>query len=282
MTRYQSDAEHVGAFDTPRWFGALLAGFAQPLGSVLDVGCAEGVMCRLAADAGASPVVGVEPYRTPEPDPRVEFRRELPSDEPFRTVLLSMVAHWIGRYETVRLARLATRNLGVIFRTPHPDYQIPVNGSWFPTFAELDAAMGRARTGETLLEDHDGHEVWAAIYRTDLRVRDGWVERALPDHPEGVRALIEAGAPLDAVLGDTLRLPLYRGTDGHGDRPSRRTPSGSGSWPTWRRRSRGQPSRAAGSRSTSRPATSSWTRRARTSSTSARSPDTMGRSPTPP
>lgn len=204
--RYQEP----GAMPTRAWFAALLRGIDGPLGDVLDVGCAEGVMCILATEAGAGSVLGIGLH----PDgmaaaradtaayPNIEIREQdaTAHDESHRTVVFSMMAHWLGPDETARFARLATRNFAVVFRTAN-DYYAPSNGTWFPTLAEMDAVVGGVRTHEELVLTQDsGKEVWAATYRTDLRVE------------------------ADAVVKRGRRLPLRRGIDLHGDQPFRPTP----------------------------------------------------------
>jgi FkbM family methyltransferase len=167
-----------GTMDTAAWFAALRAGIDGPLGTVLDVGCAEGVMCVLAAQDGADAVLGIGLHpdslaaarAATAPYTAVEIREqpaELYSGS-HRTVIFSMMAHWLGEKETARFARLATRNFAVIFRTAN-DHYADSNGTWFPTLEEMDETVGGVRTSETLLLTQDnGKEVWAATYRTDL------------------------------------------------------------------------------------------------------------------
>lgn len=191
---------------TEQWFAALRSGIDGPLGTVLDVGCAEGVMCVLAAQAGADEVLGIGLH-----DDRMAAAREAVQGYPIeireqeareydgshRTVIFSMMAHWLGQTETARYARIATRNFGVIFRLANPHYA-DSNGTWFPTLAEMDETVGGVRTSETLLLTQDnGKEVWAATYRTDL-------------HIEG-----------DTVVKNGKREPLRHGHDLHGDAPFR-------------------------------------------------------------
>lgn len=207
--RYQSGLGFAGTMDTERWFAALLRGIDGPLGTVLDVGCAEGVMCVLAARAGATEVLGIGLHddrmfaaiEAASHEPRVRIREQMASahDERHTTVIFSMMAHWLGRDETGRFARLATRNFGVIFRTANDHYE-PENGHWFPTLAEMDATVRGVRTSETLLmtQDH-GKETWAATYRTDIHLEDGLV-----------------------VKGGRVA-PFRDGLDLHGDQPFRPT-----------------------------------------------------------
>lgn len=195
---------------TPEWFAALLRGVDGPLGTVLDVGSAEGVMSVLAAEAGAESVVGIGLH-----DDRMAAALTATVNYPnilifeqeardfsgeFRTVIYSMMAHWLGANETARYARMATRNFLIVFREANDHYAIPDNGTWFPTFAELDATVGGVRTSETLLmtQDHD-KRTWAATYRTDLWVAEGMV------HKNG------------------RMMPFYEGVDLHGDLPFRPT-----------------------------------------------------------
>jgi hypothetical protein len=196
-----------GTMDTAAWFAALRAGIDGPLGTVLDVGCAEGVMCVLAAQDGADAVLGIGLHpdslaaaraaTAPYGPSRYVSSRPSCTQGSHRTVIFSMMAHWLGEKETARFARLATRNFAVIFRTAN-DHYADSNGTWFPTLEEMDETVGGVRTSETLLLTQDnGKEVWAATYRTDLRV-------------EG-----------DTVIKNGLRSPLRYGHDLHGDEPFR-------------------------------------------------------------
>ncbi len=207
--RYQSGLGEPGAMDTPGWVAAIRKGIDGPLGSVLDVGCAEGVMCVLMHLDGASPVLGIGLHddrmatalAVTESIPNITIQ-EIEAHEyegRHRTVIFSMMAHWLGPDETARYARMAERNFAIVFRLAN-DHYAPENGSWFPTLEELDEVVGGPRTSETLLLTQDnGKEVWAATYRTDLHVQDDLV-----------------------VKGDRIE-PLRKGTDLHGDKPFRPT-----------------------------------------------------------
>lgn len=195
---------------TRAWFAALLRGIDGPLGTVLDVGCAEGVMCILAAEAGADRVLGIGLHddrmaaalADTAAYPNIEIREQPASlhEEAHRTVVFSMMAHWLGPDETARFATLAARNFAVIFRTANDHYAIPENGTWFPTLEEMDAVVGGVRTHEELVLTQDrGKEVWAATYRTDLRIAEGM------------------------VVKNGRRTELRHGIDLHGDRPFRPT-----------------------------------------------------------
>lgn len=207
--RYQSGLGYDGTMDTEAWFAALLRGIDGPLGAVLDVGCAEGVMCVLAKQAGAESVLGIGLH-----DDRMTEALRVTADHPkiiiqeaeahayegsHRTVVFSMMAHWLGPDETARYAHMATRNFAVIFRTAN-DHYTPDNGHWFPTLAEMDEVVGGVRTHEELLLTQDnGKEVWAATYRTDLRISG------------------------DTVIKHGQAIPLRSGFDLHGDPPFRPT-----------------------------------------------------------
>ena len=231
--RYQSAPGLPGTFDTPRWFRALRDGIDGPLGSVLDVGCAEGVMCALALDDGATAVQGIDHNAE-----RIAIARaQVPGASfldmnaadiltpRFRTVILSQIIHWLGADLSRRYFGAAERNLAIVFRPANDHYAIPENGTWFPTFEELDAAVGGVRTSEMLLETQDrGKTIWAATYRTDLQVRDGWV-RKTGVGLRGLAALVAAGAPLEVEFDlGAVWMPLYSGLDLHGDRPFRPRP----------------------------------------------------------
>lgn len=208
--RYQSGLGHEGTFDTPAWFAALRKGIDGPLGDVVDVGCAEGVMCALALADGAREVRGFDL----NPDRIDEARLSVPGagfasqdvttimTGEWTTVIMSQIIHWLGEDDARRWFRASTRNLAIVFRLANDHYLVPEHGTWFPTFAELDAAVGGPRTSETLLLTQDnGKEIWAATYRTDIRVAEGMV------HKNG------------------RTVPLYAGVDLHGDAPFRPTQS---------------------------------------------------------
>lgn len=209
--RYQTAPDAPGTFPTAEWFAALLRGIDGPLGTVLDVGCAEGVMSVMAAQAGGI-VDGIDTnlerldaaYQQAVAAGVVINLWARPStywNKPRRTVILSMIAHWVGREETCRLAGLAQRNVAVIFRLANDHYSIPENGTWFPTLAELDETISGVRTHEELLLTQDSDkQVWAATYRTDITVMDGMVYRTGREP-----------------------MPLREGRDLHGDQPFRPT-----------------------------------------------------------
>lgn len=207
--RYQAFGELPGAFPTEEWWNALRRGIDGPLGSVLDVGCAEGVMSVLALDAGAEYVCGLDinseriALATAAAAGRnADFwvqRSDRLEHGDFRTVILSMIAHWIGKEETARLAKLAERNVAVIFRETNEHYAIPENGTWFPTLEELDATIGGIRTHEEhLMTQDNGKRIVAATYRTDMEIVGGMVYRA-----------------------GRVPIPLRTGVDLHGDLPFR-------------------------------------------------------------
>lgn len=214
--RYQSGLGVQGTFDTPAWFAALREGIDGPLGSVLDVGCAEGVMCALALQDGAEFATGIDYNADRIATARLSVPRgafyEMDATEtgginwlgpdPRRTtVIMSQIIHWLGPDVSARYFRAATRNLAIVFRLANDHYEIPAHGTWFPTFAELDAAVGHPRTSETLLLTQDnGKEIWAATYRTDLTIEDGY------------------------VLKNGRKDPLREGIDLHGDPPFRLRP----------------------------------------------------------
>ena len=191
--RYQTSDTEQGAFPTAEWFAALMEGVDGALGSVLDVGCAEGVMSRLAVDAGAASVNGID--HNADRIAAAEANRycvftvmdaENVSGS-WTTVILSMIAHWVGQEETERLAGLADRHVLVVFRLANDHYE-PANGSWFPTFEEMDEAMFGVRTSERLLltQDH-GKEIWAATYRTDIFIRGEKVWKGDPPQSSPLR-----------------------------------------------------------------------------------------------
>ena len=207
---YQSAPGRPGRMPTPEWFAALLRGVDGPLGAILDVGSAEGVMSVLAREAGADSVLGIGLHddrmaaalEATKGDPAIEIREQEARDftGSFRTVVFSMMAHWLGPDETARYARMATRNFLIVFREANDHYAIPDNGTWFPTFEELDAVVGGVRTHEELLMTQDNDKrTWAAVYRTDLMVLEGMVHK-----------------------GDRVE-PFYQGVDLHGDPPFRPT-----------------------------------------------------------
>lgn len=234
--RYQSGYGLPGTMPTEAWFAALMRGVDGQLGSVLDVGCAEGVMSLLALDHGAESVLGIGLH-----DDRLAAAKELTQgakaltiremaaseiEDSFDTVIYSMMAHWLGRKETARIASLARRWFLVVFRIANDHYAIPANGHWFPSIEELDETVGGIRTHEELLLTQDnGKEVWAATYRRDMVLWEGWVYKheALS---EGAQALIVAGAPVHAQITNIPEIGAHAvrfidGLDLHGDPPFR-------------------------------------------------------------
>lgn len=201
--RYQEP----GVMPTSEWFAALRRGIDGPLGDVLDVGCAEGVMCRLALEAGANSALGID--SNPE---RIAVASNGPGEfmiadalgfgpARYRTVIMSQIIHWLGASHSLRFFMAATRNLAIVFRLANDHYAIPENGVWFPTLTELDAMVGGVRTSEThLMTQDNGKEIWAATYRTDLVLADGMVRK------------------------NGRSEPFHDGIDLHGDKPFRPTP----------------------------------------------------------
>lgn len=221
--RYQSSpGTSDGTFDTQAWFDELLKGVSGPLGSVLDVGAAEGVMCLLAAQHGATRVTGfglhddrmAEARRLNHPNILIRECEARDWTEPADTIIYSMMAHWLGKSETARFARLADRWFLVIYRPPNEHYQQPINGTWFPTLAELDEVVGGIRTHDAVLVRQDrGKTIHAVTYRV------GWQHKPFPVS-EGLRALTDAGAPLhwrEAEGGYEVK--IAQGFDLHGDLP---------------------------------------------------------------
>lgn len=208
--RYQSGFGAPGTMPTEQWWRALMEGVDAPLGHVVDVGAAEGVMCLLAARSGADSVLGIGLHDDRMDaarslvggQERIEIREQCAEDfaEPADTVVFSMMAHWLGQEETRRFASLARRYFLVVFRERNEHYAIPENGTWFPTLDEMDRTVDGIRTHEAVVLEQDrGKRVWAVTYRTDMRIVDGQV--------------VKRGR----------KEPLRRGRDLHGDPPFRPT-----------------------------------------------------------
>jgi len=217
---------------TEAWFASLMRGSDGRLGSVVDIGCAEGEMCALAVKAGAGPVVGIGLHDDRMRASRAlaaavgfEVREQAAADfsEPFDTVIYSMMAHWLGRDETARISRLARKWFLAVFRDPNPGYQMPANGTWFPTLDEWDETIRGVRThDEVVLEQDHGKTIRAATYRTDLYIRDGWVHHPTDVDLDPLGRLLAAGAPIDArILPGGYAVRLVAGRDLHGDAPFR-------------------------------------------------------------
>lgn len=231
--RYQSTpGTSDGVMPTAEWFAVLREGMGT-LGTVLDVGSAEGVMSVAALHAGAERITGIslpddgyiekaEVYkRVHEFDEheliRLTFIPMFAKDwtEPRDTILFSMIAHWLGQAETARFARLARRHFAVIFREANDGYA-ESNGTWFPTLDELDVTVGGTRVlYKPLLEQDHGKTISAAVYRMD------WLHKPSPNFdPRGLGALIAAGAPLHGLPApDGYVVKLAKGLDLHGDPP---------------------------------------------------------------
>ena len=127
-------------------------------------------------------------------------------DERADTIIYSMMAHWLGRAETLRIAALANRWFLVVFRLANENYARPQNGTWFPTLEEFDGVVRGIRTHEELLLTQDNDkQVWAATYRTDMWRHGDWIcKRHEGFNRHGWAELLTAGAPFSARLTDCL------------------------------------------------------------------------------
>lgn len=153
---------------TDEWFSKILKYVDFKGKSVIDYGCAEGRMCRLAKDAGARWVTGIDSEASFELAMDIDFELENIKDykpEKHDMGIFSMIIHWIGKEETVR--QLPALNTAIIiFREPNEGYQIPQNGKWFPTLKELDKTLsGFSRKHTEVLHTQDNNKtIRLAIY----------------------------------------------------------------------------------------------------------------------
>lgn len=179
-----SIAYQNGVMPTNEWFNEIKEHVKFNGKTVLDVGCAEGVMCLLSLKEGAKSVNGID-----EQMEMIERAEKL--TEEYSNVLFihgktkdkimvgnadigifSMIIHWIGMEEFLRLTK-CFKTIVVIFRERNPGYQIPINGKWFPTLQELHSLMKekgfRRNYSEVIMVQDSEKRISLAIYDKEKR-----------------------------------------------------------------------------------------------------------------
>lgn len=150
---------------TNEWFEKIAKHVDFKGKSVIDYGCAEGIMCKHAKQAGATYVLGIDNQQHFQPHEGVVFaNEEIGVKQAADIKMFSMIIHWIGKDEFIKHAD--SSEVVVIFREPNPGYQIPINGKWFPTLQELSVALNGYSLihNELLLEQDNNKRVTLAIY----------------------------------------------------------------------------------------------------------------------
>ena len=166
MNSYQNDV-----MPTNEWFEKIKAHVDFKGKSVVDYGCAEGIMSKLAKEAGAKYVCAIDNQEHYQPSEGVIF---LKADIDERIVygeikIFSMIIHWIDKDETLKHIQDCEKAI-IIFREKNPGYQIPINGKWFPTLDELDETLDGFRRvhSELLMVQDNDKRITLAIYEKDL------------------------------------------------------------------------------------------------------------------
>lgn len=169
-----------GVFDTQHWYDRMRSQVEVKDKTLLDVGCNLGAFCIRALQDGASLAQGIDH----DSDVMEEAMKiamgyalsvssllcvsvedyEPPRD--FDIVLFSMIIHWIGEGQFLRLVEYAKETVVVIFRSKNDHYNTPENGKWFPTLEELTDCLGNfeLKHNETLLEQDNGKKIILAVY----------------------------------------------------------------------------------------------------------------------
>lgn len=174
MSQYQTiTPDKPGAYNTLDWFSLILDYIDFYGHSVIDWGCAEGVMTELAIENGASSAVGVDmdSVRLRADEPRAEYIHMRIEDFLQSSAhsgskdisILSMIIHWLEDHDTLREILWRTHKSAVIiYREAHPGYKKPDNGYWFPDYCELQRFMdscGFRMKAHRFVQRHDGDKV---------------------------------------------------------------------------------------------------------------------------
>lgn len=158
-----------GVMPTNEWFSKVQQYVDFKGKTVVDIGCAEGVMAKLAKQAGASNVQAIDNQEEHfEPSDGVEFTHGKIENHLWLSgdiMILSMIIHWIGEKETLR--QIENQNtLVIIFREKNHNYEIPTNGVWFPTLEELTNTLKgfKLKHHELLMVQNEDQNIILAIY----------------------------------------------------------------------------------------------------------------------
>jgi len=167
-----------GSFPTDKWFEKI-ASYVDFLNKkVIDYGCSTGMLSILAAYDGAT-VLGIDNEKkhiekaiklSNEWGGHAYFAHKEIKDMEYPTnhdiSLFSMIAHWIGKEEVERIIKHTESVLIFIYRPKNDHYQIPENGTWFPTQEELDKVckdFEKIHTEVLQVQDND-KKIVLAIY----------------------------------------------------------------------------------------------------------------------
>jgi len=165
-----------GVMPTDEWFEKIKAHVDFKGKTVFDYGCAEGIMCKLASEAGAKRVTGIDNQFDKVDKAReltkncegvdilgCSIRQVIPLKLGHYIPIFSMIIHWIGKEEFIRLSYNA-ETIIVVYRTPSSGYE-QQNGIWFPTQEELDELIGvKPIHTEHLLNQGEDKNIVLSIY----------------------------------------------------------------------------------------------------------------------
>lgn len=183
MSQYQSIPNGSnGSFDTKSWFEPVLKQVDFTGKTVVDYGCAEGVMSLLAHDSGASMVSGVD-----IDEERLEIARKLVPSGKFTYArveayqkysdigIFSMIIHWLSDPQTDlrNILHYVEQTAVVIFREANDGYT-PDNGNWFPTLSEIDtyfkSCSFECEHTELLQTQDNDKNIYLKIFRRTKRI----------------------------------------------------------------------------------------------------------------
>lgn len=178
---YNNKGTQIGSFPTLEWFNKIKARVDFQDKIVVDLGCAEGMFCVLARQAGARMVTGID-----SSEARIKTAKQLNSQwgymneiiwknvedykypKMYDITIASMILHWLKnpQIELKRIKAKTKEKFVIIHRTHNPAYQVPENGLWFPTNEALDIEMDGWHNihKELLLVQDNQKEVWLNIY----------------------------------------------------------------------------------------------------------------------
>lgn len=158
-----------GVMPTNEWFEKIKNHLDFKGKTVVDYGCAEGMMCILSKQAGASRIIGIDNQGNFYPHKYIDFRKEdIGKKYDSDIKIFSMIIHWIGKEEFLK--QIDSQEAVVIFREKNEGYNHPANGVWFPTLDELsDTLKGfKLKHDEVLMEQDNHKRIILAIYEKNI------------------------------------------------------------------------------------------------------------------
>lgn len=178
--QYPDGTVRRGVFDTPYWYDRMRSHVEVKDKALLDVGCNLGMFGIRALQDGASFVEGID-HDTGVITEAMEIARgyalggsslrhvSVEMYKPkrdFDIILFSMIIHWIGKVQFLRLVGYAKDTVVVIFRSKNDGYSIPANGKWFPTLDSLSQWLHgfKLKHNEVLLEQDNNKKIILAVY----------------------------------------------------------------------------------------------------------------------